>query len=123
MRRGAKVWLAVGLLVSAALVASGCGGGCPFHKLFMQGYAAIAGSGGEAAAAVPSGGPETPKAQTTCPVMGGRISKRLYVDCEGKRIYMCCPGCRSAIRRDPAKYVQLLEAKGVTLERVPVATP
>jgi hypothetical protein len=121
MRLGTRWFLAAGFVASAALVASGCSGGCPFHRLFMQGYDAIAGTGGEATAGAPGGDPNAPKAQTTCPIMGGRISKRLYVDYEGKRIYMCCPGCRSAIRKDPAKYIQQLEAKGVVLDRVPVA--
>ena len=54
--------------------------------------------------------------QTTCPVMGGAINKDLYVDYDGKRIYACCAGCIGAIKKDPAKYVRQLEAKGITLD-------
>ena len=59
------------------------------------------------------------KPQTTCPIMGGKIDKSLYVDHEGKRIYVCCPGCIAEIKKDPAKYVKKLEAEGIELERTP----
>lgn len=62
------------------------------------------------------------KAQTTCPVMGGKISKSVYVDVEGKRIYMCCKGCEGAIKKDPAKYIKKLEAEGVAIESAPADT-
>ncbi len=54
--------------------------------------------------------------QTVCPVMGGEINKDLYVDHDGKRIYVCCQGCIEQVRKDPEKYIQKLEADGVTLE-------
>lgn len=57
-------------------------------------------------------------AQTTCPVMGGAIVKSLFTDYKGKRIYVCCPGCVSVVKNDPEKYINKLEAQGVTLERV-----
>lgn len=62
----------------------------------------------------------TVKNQTTCPVMGGSINKSIYVDHDGKRIYMCCKGCEGALKKDPAKYVKKLEDEGVTLDVVPV---
>jgi hypothetical protein len=57
------------------------------------------------------------KKQTTCPVMGGAVNTNLYVDAEGKRIYVCCAGCISAIKKDPAKYIAKLEKEGVTLDK------
>jgi len=57
------------------------------------------------------------KKQTTCPVMGGAVNANLYVDAEGKRIYVCCAGCLSAIKKDPAKYIAKLEKEGVTLDK------
>lgn len=57
--------------------------------------------------------------QATCPVMGGKINKELYVDAEGKRIYVCCNGCIAAVKQDPAKYIQKLEEQGVTVATVP----
>jgi len=41
-------------------------------------------------------------AQTTCPVMkGGKINKKLYVDHNGKRIYVCCKVCINKVKADP----------------------
>jgi YHS domain-containing protein len=54
--------------------------------------------------------------QTTCPVMGGAINKKLYVDYQGKRIYMCCAGCKSTLAKDPEKYIKKLEAMGQSVE-------
>ena len=59
--------------------------------------------------------------QTTCPVMGGAVNKKLYVDAQGKRIYVCCAGCINAVKKDPAKYIKELEAKGITLDKAPLA--
>jgi YHS domain-containing protein len=55
--------------------------------------------------------------QTKCPVMGGDVNKALFVDYGGKRIYVCCPGCLDAIKKDPAKFVKELEAKGIVLDK------
>ena len=57
-------------------------------------------------------------AQTTCPIMGGKINESLYVDYDGKRVYVCCQVCIGKVKEDPAKYVKKLEAEGVTLEKV-----
>ena len=60
--------------------------------------------------------------QTTCPVMAGNpINKKLFVDAEGKRIYVCCKGCLPEVQKDPKKYIQQMEAAGVTLEAAPAA--
>ena len=58
-------------------------------------------------------------AQTMCPVMGGKVNKSLYADHEGKRIYVCCPGCVNTVKEDPQKYIDQLEAKGITLDTAP----
>jgi len=64
----------------------------------------------------------TPRPQTTCPVMGGEIDKTQYVDYQGKRIYICCGGCRAEIAKDPAKYIAKIEAAGQSVEVLPVST-
>lgn len=63
------------------------------------------------------------KAQTTCPVMTGNpvSSSSPYVDADGYRIYVCCGGCVSSVKADPAKYIKQLQAEGVELEKAPVA--
>ncbi len=62
---------------------------------------------------------ETIKPQTMCPVMNRAINKDHYVDHDGKRIYVCCPGCLRSVRENPAKYIEELEEKGITLDTVP----
>ena len=62
------------------------------------------------------------KPQTTCPVMkGSPVSKSLYVDAEGYRIYVCCGGCEKAVKANPAKYIAQMKAEGVELEKAPEA--
>lgn len=55
--------------------------------------------------------------QTKCPVMGGKINKAQFADVNGKRIYVCCPGCIGKIKADPAKYIKQLEAEGIELDK------
>lgn len=71
------------------------------------------------AAVAPAATTAPAKAQATCPVMGGKIDKALFCDVEGKRIYVCCAGCIKSIKKDPAKYIKILEDQGVTLEKAP----
>ena len=53
---------------------------------------------------------EKGKPQTICPVMGGKIDKKVYADYQGKRVYFCCTSCREEFKKDPEKYHQ--EARG-----------
>lgn len=60
--------------------------------------------------------------QTVCPVMGGQIGpldKALYVDVKGKRIYICCAACESAILADPDMYIKKIEKRGETVADAP----
>lgn len=58
--------------------------------------------------------------QTTCPVMKGeKINPQMYVDVQGKRIYVCCPGCITKIKAEPDKYIQQMEAEGIVLDKTP----
>lgn len=102
-----KACLGLAVALTLALAASGCSGGCPIHRLLMGGKKVT----------------QAPGPQTVCPVMGGAINKKLYVDSEGKRIYVCCPGCLATVRNDPAKYIKQLEGAGVVLDKVPPAQP
>ena len=56
--------------------------------------------------------------------MGGQIGpvdKALYVDVKGKRIYICCAACESAIRTDPDLYIKKIEKRGETVADAPNA--
>lgn len=61
----------------------------------------------------------TVKSQTTCPIMGEKVSRKLFVDYQGERIYFCCKGCPAAFNKDPGKYMQKFKEQGITLEKVP----
>jgi len=60
------------------------------------------------------------KPQTMCPVMEGKINKRLYADHGGKRVYFCCQGCIKTFKKDPEKYIKQIEAEGITLDKTPI---
>lgn len=59
--------------------------------------------------------------QKICPVMGNEVNKKLFVDANGKRIYVCCGGCIATVKKDPAKYIAQMEKDGVVLEKSPAA--
>lgn len=61
--------------------------------------------------------------QKTCPVMGGKVNKALYADVEGHRVYVCCKGCISAVKKTPEKYLQVLEQKGESVAKVQTTCP
>lgn len=130
--------MAVGAWLFAAVAAQAGGGCCPGHATKADKAAGAtacatddckadcAAKDATAAPAEAKGATSAPeatavKAQTLCPVMNRPINPKLYVDVEGKRIYVCCPGCIAAVKADPAKYIQALEAQGVTLEAAPAA--
>lgn len=58
------------------------------------------------------------QAQTNCPIMGGAINKKLFVEQDGVRIYVCCGGCIAPVKKDFAAIRAKLEKQGVTLETV-----
>jgi YHS domain-containing protein len=56
--------------------------------------------------------------QTTCPVTGDPIDKKLYIDYKGKRIYVCCSSCIDSVKKDPEKYIKKLESMGQGVETI-----
>ena len=61
------------------------------------------------AAAQPAENPPNLALQTTCPVMKGNpINRNLYVDYQGKRIYVCCSDCLAKVKAAPGKYIGIL---------------
>ena len=61
--------------------------------------------------------------QTDCPVMGGAINRDHFVDVEGYRIYVCCPGCDETILEDPQRYIDEMKATGIQLYRLQTHCP
>lgn len=62
-------------------------------------------------------------AQETCPVMGSAVNKKLFEDHEGKRVYFCCEGCREPFKKNPEKYIKIMEEKGEHIEQVSEMVP
>jgi len=47
--------------------------------------------------------------QTVCPVMEGEpISKDVFVEYSGKRVYFCCDSCKAKFLEEPDKYLHSL---------------
>lgn len=61
--------------------------------------------------------------QTTCPVMGGKVTHDSYVDYEGQRVYFCCPGCKGDFLKDPEKYFEKAAKDKVMFENVQTTCP
>ncbi|PLX50844.1 MAG: hypothetical protein C0613_02080 [Desulfobulbaceae bacterium] len=57
--------------------------------------------------------------QTTCPVMGAPITKELYADHDGKRVYFCCSFCDGEFKKAPQKYLDRLKEQGQEAAPVP----
>jgi len=89
--------------------------------LALLAMALVAGDASAEENATAAEDPPELKPQTTCPVMGGPITKENFADHDGKRVYFCCAGCSKEFAKDPAKYIKKLEDDGVTLEKAPVA--
>lgn len=54
-------------------------------------------------------------ANTTCPVMPEEmVDPELYVDHNGRRIYLCCTMCRRNFAKNPEKYLHLLNPGGTS---------
>lgn len=63
------------------------------------------------------------KAQTLCPIMGGKCSKDIFVDAEGCRIYVCCQDCVAKVKADPKAALAKIKANGESPECVCVVCP
>lgn len=46
--------------------------------------------------------------QTTCPIMGMAIDKKVFVEYKGKKVYFCCPGCEDKFKANPEQYIAKL---------------
>jgi YHS domain-containing protein len=61
--------------------------------------------------------PAPGQAQVVCPVLGGKINQGVYADCQGQRVYFCCPGCVGRFQQSPEKYLQKMKEQSVTPEK------
>ena len=49
---------------------------------------------------------------TVCPVSGGKVSGKHFVEYQGKRYGLCCAHCEKEFKKDPEKYIATLEGSG-----------
>lgn len=54
--------------------------------------------------------------QTVCPVSGHPIDEDVVSVAEGKKIYLCCAGCKGAVEEDPAGTLQAMADEGIVAE-------
>ena len=45
--------------------------------------------------------------QKTCPVSGKPISKKEFIEFEGRKVYFCCGACPAKFKESPEKYQQI----------------
>jgi YHS domain-containing protein len=48
-----------------------------------------------------------------CPVMGTKFKVKkdsLYAEIDGRKVYVCCPGCIDPLKKDPGKYLKKKES-------------
>ncbi len=108
--------LAIAVLLIGALALVGCGGnGQPDPATGHEHHRdAVADHSGDDHAQ----GAEL-KPQENCPIMGSAVNRDLYVDHEGKRIYVCCPPCLATVRANPAAALRKLAELGEYAVDVP----
>jgi YHS domain-containing protein len=63
------------------------------------------------------------KPQATCPVMGGELDGKSYVDYQGQRIHFCCAGCEDSFIESPDKYFEKAAEDSVMFENVQTTCP
>ncbi|KMQ49871.1 hypothetical protein CHISP_3224 [Chitinispirillum alkaliphilum] len=59
--------------------------------------------------------------QQTCPVMDREIDKDLYVEQDGKRIYVCCQSCVEIVENDFEKYLEVIKESDEEVEVIETA--
>jgi YHS domain-containing protein len=56
--------------------------------------------------------------QKSCPVCNStKIKKNLFVSYNGQRIHVCSAACIGRVKRNPAKFIEILEKRGEGPER------
>ena len=92
---------------AAIILVYGCG-----SKETQQGAESKAAVEQQAQETAAESGTQELKPQTVCPVMGGQIDKSMYVEKDGKRIYMCCEHCREGLTKNFEENVKKLAKMG-----------
>ncbi len=54
---------------------------------------------------------ESAQRQRICPVSGellGSMGEPIKLEVEGREVWICCPGCENALRKDPQRHLAKL---------------
>lgn len=54
--------------------------------------------------------------QKACPISGGPIAEDVFAEVEGKKVGLCCAGCKAGVEEKGAAVVQALADEGIVLE-------
>ena len=104
MKTMAQIGL-VAILAVALVAAVGCSEKTPAPKSPAKEPVQTMPAPKEAAAPVAS----ADIAQKLCPVTGDPIDPSIYVDYNGRRIYFCCALCPADFKKDPEKYIKIVD--------------
>ena len=58
--------------------------------------------------------------QVKCPVMGGSVDGKTFIQYQGRRIDFCCDGCPQAFKANPAKYLDKMKQLSTDQVHCPV---
>jgi len=64
---------------------------------------------GESPGAAAPSAAATEIAQKACPVTGDPIDPKVYTDYNDRRVYFCCSACETTFKKDPAKYLKIVD--------------
>ena len=101
-----KISLLIAVLFAGLLMLNGCKKSEPAPAetstgtMTMQDHAAMAEDAAKEVVAAAE--------QTTCPIMGGKINKAIFIEHEGKKVYFCCDGCQDKFKEAPEQYITKL---------------
>lgn len=59
-------------------------------------------------AALAKNGEAAEPVSQACPVMGNRVNKNIYIQKDGRRVYICCKGCTKRVENNWAKTLDKL---------------
>ncbi|MBF0244099.1 MAG: hypothetical protein HQL31_02340 [Planctomycetes bacterium] len=61
--------------------------------------------------------------QKLCPIMGGKVNPKVFVEHRGQKVYFCCPGCSGKFLEDPEAHFEKMAERGETAENVQTHCP
>jgi YHS domain-containing protein len=102
-------WLSASVLLVGLAVLQGCSAVDPSgHRSYAREEQESNGRNSEAMITPQPAKQIAQAEQTTCPLMGMPIDKKVYTEYKGKKVYFCCPACIAGFKENPEKYIAKL---------------